>query len=104
MHEAKCVLVIRSAQPATLIVCRVLFNFECTIQCTQCSVQYSVEYIIKNNIVLVLGTIYRRQGDGRSNGNKSSQLATWMSGYSLVYIRVYSTVHIVLYSEVFSTL
>ena len=32
-----------------------------------------------------------------------SQLATWMSGYSLVYITVCSTVHSVLYIEVFST-
>ena len=92
---------IRSAQPATLIVCRVKLSFEFTIKCTlynigsstvytvQCSVQYSVEYILKKKIDFIV----RYNIPFQCNGNKSSQLGTWTSGYILVYITVYSTVH-----------
>ena len=54
-------------------------------------------------LTIVIGTIYMRKEDWYASLNRSSQLATLTSLYSLLYGTVYSTVEIALYSKVIST-
>ena len=48
---------------------------------------------------LLFVTIYRKQGNGCSSGNKSAHPATLMSGNSLLYYTVYTVPYIILYTD-----
>ena len=56
------------------------------------SIVYSAVYsiVISTVYTILLVTAYRKQGRGFPSGNKSANPATFKSGYSLLYIKVFT--------------